>query len=427
MNPVPPKLPLAVQLRAICWLGVVLLIDATGPVLLMAASCATGLHLWLRTRHSHTPRSLDAPATARPHWPVAFVLFGLLMAVNVLFQPAFVDAESGPYLLNIVVTHLFLLLWAYITVPSDRLVIFAIHKWSRILICVLSSLLFAQILWRESFGTYLDFRLLLTGEASRSAIEEFYEGARPTSLFAEPSNHAIAVFLLVFVHSVAGRRSFWLTLVAIASCLLTNSTMGALLALYLLVDEGVRHVHVQPGRLLKSLPVILGGVTVVLGLAFFLDASDIFFFAYERVVAPESPYDPIAVRLYVPFKIADFSVYQHLLGSGIANYASFPEGITLNDSSLVLAAYFQLGIVGLAMLWAPVRAYAKNDSWRLALMLLALYLTKLGLLMPAFWALAALAHRLPCVWPTRLSRKRVRTRPPSSRRSAPPDAAARAS
>jgi hypothetical protein len=386
------NLPLAAQVRAFCWLSVVSLVDASSPVLLVAVMGATALDLWLRTWHPRPKKPPVARSTARPLWPVAFVLFGLLMAVNVLVQPAFVDAESSPYLLNIVLTHLALMLWAYITTPTDKLVISAIHKWSKVFICVLSSVLFAQILWRENFGTYLDFRLLLTGEASRSATEEFYEGARPTSFFAEPSNHAIAVFLLMFVHSIAGRRSFWLTLVAIASCLLTNSTMGALLALYLLIDEAARHINIRPTHLLKRLPVLLVGLMVVMGLAFALDASDIFVFAYERVFAPESPYDPIAVRLYVPLKIADFSLYQHLLGSGIANYASFPAGLTLNDSSLLLAAYFQLGIVGLAMLWAPVNAYARNHSRRVALMLLALYLTKLGLLMPAFWALAALAH-----------------------------------
>jgi hypothetical protein len=419
-------LPLAVQLRAVFWLGVVLLIDASGPVLLIAAGFATAVDMWLRTIRSRSQFSADALAAVHPRLPVAFLLFGLMVVVNVLFQSMFVDAESSPYLLNIVVTHLCLLFWAYITAPSDRLVISAIHKWSMIFICVLSGLLFVQILWRENFGTYLDFRLLLTGEASRSASEEFDDGARPTSLFAEPSNHAIAVFLLAFVHSVCGRRSFWLALVAMASCLLTNSSMGALLALYLLIDEGVRHIHVQPGRLLNSLLLLLGGVVVVLGLAYVLDASDIIALAYERVIAPESPYDPIAVRLYVPLRIAEFSVFQHLLGSGIANYASFPEGLTLNDSSLILAAYFQMGIAGLVLLWAPVRAYAKNHSWRLALMLLALYVTKLGLLMPAFWALAALAQGRPHLSSNRVNRKRVKASLLSSRRGNPP-AAARAS
>lgn len=393
--------PLAAHVRALCWLSVVSLVDASSPVLLVAVMVATALDLWLRSGHPRPKKVLVARRTARPHWPVELVLFGLLVSANVLVQPAFVDAESSPYLVNVVLTYLALLLWAYITAPTDELVISAIHKWSKVLICVFSSVLFTQILWRENFGTYLDFRLLLTGEASRSAIEEFYEGARPTSFFAEPSNHAITVFLLIFVHSVAGRRSFWLTLVAISSCLLTNSTMGALLALYLLIDEGARHINIQPTRLLKRLPVLLVGLMFVMGLAFAIGASDILVFAFERVVAPESPYDPIAVRLYVPLKIADFSLYQHLLGSGIANYASFPEGLTLNDSSLLLAAYFQLGIVGLVVLWAPVRAYAKNHSRRVALMLLALYLTKLGLLMPAFWALAALAHSRQLTVPIR--------------------------
>lgn len=391
-------LPLVTHARAVLWLCIMMLVDASGPVLLIAAVAAIFLDLWLRPLHLRAISPPFSKSVVWPDWPLEFQLFGLAMAANVLFQQAFVDAESSPYLLNIVVTHSTLLLWAYTTTPTDQRMMTAVHKWTMVFICLLSGLLFLQVLWRENFGSYLDFRFMLTGEAARSAADEFSEGTRPTTLFAEPSNHAIAIFLLAFVHDLAGRRAFWIVLVAAASCLLTNSTMGVILALYLLLDEASRHV--RPARIMKRLPAILIGGTVLVGLAITLDAKDIIAFAYERIVAPESAYDPIAVRLYVPLKIADFSLYQHLFGSGIANYASFPEGLTLNDSSLLLAAYFQLGVVGLLLLWSPVRALAKHSSWGPALLLLVLYTTKLGFLMPAFWAVAMFSHnprRLPPV------------------------------
>jgi hypothetical protein len=267
-----------------------------------------------------------------------------------------------------------------------------LHRWSRIFVCILSGLLFFQIAWREVFDTYIDLRLLLTGEASRSAIDEFSEGSRPTSLFAEPSNHAIVVFALTFVQSLTGRRLAWLTLLAVFSCLLTNSSMGALLALILLIDAFGRHLH--PVRWLRTNPLALLLVPLTFVFAFTAtETSDVFARAYAQVVAPETGYDPIAVRLYVPLTIASFEVYQHLLGSGLTNYASFPEGLTLNDSSLLLAAYFQMGICGLIVLCLPLRACARQHGLQAAFLLSALYFTKLGLLVPAFWGLAVLVRQ----------------------------------
>ena len=103
-------LPLATHARAVLWLCIMMLIDASGPVLLIAAASAILLDLWLRPLHLRAISPAFSKSVARPAWPLEFQLFGLAMAANVLFQQAFVDAESSPYLLNIVITHTTLLL-----------------------------------------------------------------------------------------------------------------------------------------------------------------------------------------------------------------------------------------------------------------------------------------------------------------------------
>lgn len=388
------RLPMTVQLRAMVWLATVGLIDAGGLFLPIAVAVAVAFDSLLR---GLAPRRLaDAGAVKSQHRqrvPAEFWLFGAMLAMNVALRSVFVDAESGPYALNIVITHVLMLMWAWLAAPTDDRMLLALHRWSRIFIYGLSGLLFMQIAWREAFGSYLDLRLLLTGEASRSAVEEFSEGSRPTSLFAEPSNHAVVVFVLTFIHSLTGRRTALLAAVAACSCLLTNSSMGALLALILLIDTVGRHVHPIRWLRKRSLALLFVPVTIVLALAA-TDTSDIFARALAQVLTPETAYDPIAVRLYVPLTIAGFEAYQHLFGSGLTNYASFPEGLTLNDSSLLLAAYFQMGVCGLIVLFLPLRACLRQHGWRAALLLSALYLTKLGLLVPAFWGLALLVrHR----------------------------------
>jgi hypothetical protein len=384
---------MTVQLRAMVWLATVALIDASGLFLPIAVAVAVALDSLLRGLAQRRLADLEAEKSRRrQRVPPEFWLFGAMLAMNVALRSVFVDAESAPYALNIVFTHFVLLIWAWLAAPTDDRMLLALHRWSRIFIYVLSGLLFLQIAWREAFGSYLDIRLLLTEEASRSAVDEFSEGSRPTSLFAEPSNHAVVVFVLIFIHSLTGRRTALVAFVAACSCLLTSSSMGALLALILLIDALGRHVH--PIRWLRtnSLALLVVPVTIVLALAV-TDVSDIFARALAQVLTPETGYDPIAVRLYVPLTIAEFEAYQHLFGSGLTNYASFPEGLTLNDSSLLLAAYFQMGLCGLILLFLPLRACFRQHGWRAAFLLSALYLTKLGLLVPAFWGLALLVRQ----------------------------------
>jgi hypothetical protein len=397
------RLPMTVHLRAMVWLATVALIDAGGLFLPIAVAVAVAFDNLLR---GLAPRRLaDAGAVKsqrRQTVPAEFWLFGAMLAMNVAFRSMFIDAESAPYALNIVLTHLVMLMWAWLAAPTDDRMLLALHRWSQVFIYVLSGLLFMQIALREAFDSYLDLRLLLTGEASRSAVAEFSEGSRPTSLFAEPSNHAVVVFVLTFVHSLTGRQTALLAVVAACSCLLTSSSMGALLALILLIDTVGRHVH--PIRWLRtnSPALLVVPVTIVLVLAA-TDVSDVFARVLAQVLTPETGYDPIAVRLYVPLAIAEFEAYQHLFGSGLTNYASFPEGLTLNDSSLLLAAYFQMGMCGLILLFLPLRVCLRKHGWRAAFLLSALYLTKLGLLVPAFWGLAVLVrqrgveHRAPRV------------------------------
>lgn len=407
------RLPLSIHLRAMLWLTTVSLLDASGSVLPIFVAVAIVLDRLLRSlkpRGHATERAV--PPLARPGIPGEFWLFGAMLVLNMMLKTVFVDAASAPHALNIVVTHVLLLVWALSTDPRDERMLRALHRWSRIFIYVLSALLLVQIVWREVLGSYLDFRLLLTGEASRSAVDEHSEGSRPTSLFAEPSNHAVVVFVLTFVHSLTGRRSAWLTIVAACSCLLTNASIGALLALVLLIDAVARHVHPVQWLRKQSPALLLVPVAIVVALAT-TDPSEAFARAIAQVLAPETGYDPIAVRLYVPLTILGFEVHQHVLGSGLTNYASFPEGLTLNDSSLLLAAYFQMGIIGLIVLYLPLRACLRRHGWRAAFLLAALFLTKLGMLIPAFWGLALLVRHRGIV--PRANQAPMRGRPPASR------------
>jgi hypothetical protein len=387
------RLPMIVQLRAMVWLASVALVDASGLFLPIAVAVAVALDSLLRWL---APRRLaDLEVEKSRGWqsaPAEFWLFGAILAMNIALSSVFVDAESAPYALNIVLTHLVILTWAWLAAPTDGPTLLALHRWSKVFIYVLSGLLFMQIAWREVFDSYLDLRLLLTGEASRSAVDEFSEGSRPTSLFAEPSNHAVVVFVLFLVHSLTGRQTVLMALVAVCSCLLTGSSMGALLALILLIDALSRHVHPIRWFRTNSLALLVVPVMIVLAITA-TDVTSTFARAIAQVISPETGYDPIAVRLYVPQAIAGFDPYQHLFGSGLTNYASFPQGLTLNDSSLLLAAYFQMGVSGLIVVFLPLRACLRQHGRRAALLMSALYLTKIGLLVPAFWGLTLLVRQ----------------------------------
>lgn len=386
----------ATHLRAILWLAILCMLDFGGPILAGAMLVAIFVDQLLRT---------GAIPLLSPHrvcLPMEVRVFLLALVMNLAIPGLFIALESRAHVANVYVTYVTCLVWATFTAPSGRPMHQALNVWSRVLICVLSALLFTQVLTREITNEYLDIHMALTGEPARSSDIEFDEGSRPTSLFVEPSNHAIAIFLLMFVNTVTGSRPGWLTIIGAASCLLTGSTMGAILAVYLVLDETITQVR----RLARSgaLLTFVLGVLIAVAIAISIDASDLLIYAIQRVLEPETPYDPVAARMFVPLAILDFTLPQHFLGTGVANFASFP-GVALADSSLFLVAYFQLGWLGLLVLAAPLRAYARAYSLQAALMLGAVYLTKIGLLLPAFWALAALAHSRPF----RRDRSEVRT------------------
>jgi hypothetical protein len=98
------------------------------------------------------------------------------------------------------------------------------------------------------------------------------------------------------------------------------------------------------------------------------------------------------VRAFVPERIAGFEPIEHLLGTGVANYAGLDEGLTQYDSSFALGVYYQAGLFGLVLLLLTLRATWRCHGVGAAAMLLMLLATKLSLLAPAVWAICALLH-----------------------------------
>jgi hypothetical protein len=297
------------------------------------------------------------------------------------------------------------LLWAYWTAPDTRAAREGLHFWALVFVAVFSALLFVQSALYTAFDMTVDFREILTGSASRSAgVEEGTDGLRPTSLFEEPSNHAVIVFALTFLARITGPRYLWLTVLSTLSCLLNNSGIGLVLAVFLVVEE----VSYQASIRRIGVPLMVA-VIALIALAFLgYEASNVKLLAVEQVIRPQTRYDPVAVRLFVPNAIANFDPVQHLIGTGVSNYASFKDGITQYDSSFILGAYYQIGALGLVMMiYTLHRAWAVH-SVRAAVMLLMLFITKISLLAPTFWAIAVLLDQRVALQPNTRAKRPMR-------------------
>ena len=375
-----------VQVRCVIWLSMVCVIDANGVVLSVLLALACAVDAWLLGRGAHPRLRLHLWRQRWQQPPLQFLVFGAVMLLNVALQSWLVLAASRPYFSNLMILYGLLLTWACLTTPQDAPARRALHHWSMVFICVLSGLLLMQLAAHQLLGMNLDMREWITGEPSRSGTQEGTEGSRPTSVFAEPSNHAVVVFALTFIHNLCGPRRAWLSVVSLLSCLLNNSGIGMLLALFVLVDEGSRLID----RSTLRSPRVIGGLMLVLAAATVAGVPGLVEKAYDRVAHPDTAYDPVAARVFVPQRIADFSPVEHLLGTGIANYASLDEGLTQYDSSFALGVYFQTGTLGLVVMILTLwRAWVAHST-RAALMLAMLFATKMSLIAPVFWALAAL-------------------------------------
>jgi hypothetical protein len=315
-----------------------------------------------------------------------------------------VEQVSRPFLFNNLMLNAILLGWACLTTPNSRAARVALHRWATVIICALAALLFVQLVLYYGLGFALDIRELLTGEASRSGIEEGTEGARPTTIFVEPSCLAILAFGLTLIARLTGPQCTWLTVVAGLTCLLNNSGIGLFLAGFLFVEEGV-------ARLKKHLvlaPLLLAVVAAVAWLAAMTDATDFKLLALEQIIHPTTRYDPVAMRMYVPLRILNFDGWDHLMGLGIANYAAFKDGFTQYDSSFLLGMYYQTGLLGMPMLVLTLAVTWRVHSLRAALMVAALYATKMSLSCTLFWALICLTHYGKAVCPPEMSKRKQR-------------------
>ena len=380
----------ALQLRCAAWLAVLCLIDATAPVMVVVIVATCALELWFQRKAGppiwwsaaqHLLSRLQAPDPQ-------FVLFFCIMLMNFVFSPLLLDWLSEPYMMNIMMLHGFILLWACLCTPQEQSAVAALHRMSTIFIAVIVGLLFLQVFVREATGQYLDLRLLLTGSASRSGVLEGSEGTRPTSLFAEPSNFAIVTFFLFIVNQATGPRKAWLSWAVIAACLLCRAGVALILAAAILLDELKFRCTVlalqQYGLRLISGLLLVGTLVVV------TPAFDVANASFQQMINPETGYDPVEARKHVPERINAFSTREHLIGAGIANYASLPEGLTQYDSSFALGVYYQSGLLGaLLMLLTLQRAWA-HHSFRLMALLMVLFSTKMSLIIPAFWGISAL-------------------------------------
>jgi hypothetical protein len=411
----PPPIAIGqhgLQLRCVMWLVGVCFFDLSAPPMMVLLFTACVVDVWLVSRSAasglgaqaavtHLQRRLSA-APAQVWWFIA------IMALNVALEQVLLEPVSRPYFFNIMVLHAMILGWACVTTPNTRLARVALHRGATWLICILAALLLLQLVLQFGVGYTLDLRELLTGEPSRSGVDESTPGERPTTVFTEPSNLAIVVFMLTLVTRLTGPQHSWLTAVAGMTCLLNGSGIGLFLAAYLLVEEALLKLKQH----LVLVPLI---VTVVLALAWLgviLNLDELKIGAIERIVHPQTNYDPVGVRLYVPLRIANFDSWQHLIGTGMANYAAFKDGFTQYDSSFVLGVYFQTGMLGIPIMLLTLVGAWRVHSWRAAAMLLVLYSTKMGLMSPGFWALVVLLNRRGAVCPPAHAQHRRRS-PPS--------------
>ncbi|MCC7061070.1 MAG: hypothetical protein AB7Q01_02575 [Gammaproteobacteria bacterium] len=377
---------------ALAWLLVLCMIDAPAPVLAPLLVAGIGLAVALAmTRHGAGWASRRLLVRKLP---LPLALFAAVILINVALQEFLVDAISRPYFVNLLTLHILLLAWAWIATPRSAAAWREVHLWSWRLLALLTAIVILQAMVRELLGTYLDVRLWITGVPSRSGVEEGTEGLRPTSMFAEPSNHAIITFLLALVNRLTGTdpaaqsRS---SAVAVVSCLVSASGIGLLLAAVLTVELVVRLIAHALRRGAAG-PVALGvlwtGSALLAWSPQALEPQ-----ALQRIVEPSTGYDPLAVRAFVPARIWRFEPDEHLLGTGIANYASLEQGLTLYDSSFALGAYYQAGVAAVAMLAWLVLAATRRHSWAAATLVMALLATKMSLIAPMFWGLCMLLDR----------------------------------
>ena len=399
---------LALNIRTCMWLLGLCLLDANATVMVILLGASFAVDFWfarttMERRTTAVWRRLSQCLRAPP--PQA-VLFALLMLFNVACQTALVDTASQPYMMNILALHTVILAWACTTTPRGGLALAAVHHWSKVFISVLTALIVMQVLVREIAGEYVDLRFLITGQVSRSGITEGTVGVRPTSVFEEPSNHAIMVFMLLFVNRLTGPRRLWLSAVTLLSCLLSHAGIGLMLALYLLLD-GISSTEAR-SHLRRNTLAVLTSLIAVAVLCTWFDVWTSLTAVATSMTNPETRYDPVAVRLFIPELIANFTAAQHLVGTGLTNYASLPEGLTQYDSSFALGVYYQAGVTGLALMLLTVRSVWHKHSARLAIMVMVLFATKLSLIVPAFWGVAAL---LEC---QTLRRRRTRMNTPLS-------------
>jgi hypothetical protein len=391
--------------KCLIWMLCFCMIDVTAStmVLVMGSACLLDLFLFSRSVPAH--RRLQVLSSRLRMPPFQLLLFAVMLVVNVALQHSLVEADARPFALNILILHASILLWAYWTAPDTRAAREGLHFWALVFVAVFSALLFVQSALYTAFDMTVDFREILTGSASRSAgVEEGTDGLRPTSLFEEPSNHAVIVFALTFLARITGPRYLWLTVLSTLSCLLNNSGIGLVLAVFLVVEE----VSYQASIRRIGVPLMVA-VIALIALAFLgYEASNVKLLAVEQVIRPQTRYDPVAVRLFVPNAIANFDPVQHLIGTGVSNYASFKDGITQYDSSFILGAYYQIGALGLVMMiYTLHRAWAVH-SVRAAVMLLMLFITKISLLAPTFWAIAVLLDQRVALQPNTRAKRPMR-------------------
>ena len=389
--PIPPLAASewGVQWRCFFWIACVCMFDAQATTMVAVLSFCIAFELWALTRSAPASQRLRAVLARLYSPPPQLIFFAVMMLLNVAFEEHFTQADSRPYAYKFFLLHSVILVWAYVSTPNTRTSRDALHFWASCFAVAFSALLLIQVVAQHSLDITIDFREIFTGEPSRSSLEEGSSGHRPTSLFEEPSNHAVVVFLLTFIARITGPRYAWLTLVSALSCLLNNSGIGLFLAVFLVLEEISYQASVR--RIGAPVLVACGAVAVLVFIG--LEAGDIKIMAVERILNPQNRYDPVAVRLQVPNAIMNFHPIEHLLGSGVSNYASFKDGITLSDSSFILGTYYQVGMLGLVMVLSTVRSAWAVHSVRAAVMLTVLFLTKIALTSPVFWALTTLLVR----------------------------------
>jgi hypothetical protein len=396
------------ELRCVMWLLAVIAFDFQSRLTaaLLISFCL--LDLWFFSRLAppgDSARWVVSQVTARFKQvsPQAWIFVGIML-LNLALEHLLVEQVARPFLFNNLALNGILLVWACLTTPHTRAARAALHRWATVIICALAALLLVQLVLYYGLGFALDIRDLLTGEASRSGIEEGSEGERPTAIFVEPSCLAIVAFGLTLIARLTGPQRPWLTLVAALTCLLNNSGIGLFLAGFLFIEEALTRLK----KHLVLAPLLVATFAAVAWLAAVTDATDFKLLALDQIIHPTTRYDPIAMRMYVPLRILNFDGWDHLMGLGIANFAAFKDGFTQYDSSFLLGVYYQTGLLGMPILVLTLVATWRVHSLRAALMLAALYATKMSLSCTLFWALVFLTHYGKAICPPETSSRKQR-------------------